>query len=61
MLMDVLPAGFSVHRVHTLVLEEATWGCELLYGCWELNLDPQEEQPVLLTADPAPMSLMLLV
>jgi hypothetical protein len=24
--------------------------CELSYGCWELNLSPLEEQPVLLTA-----------
>ena len=26
-----------------------TDGCELPYGCWELNLGPLEEQPVLLT------------
>jgi hypothetical protein len=27
--------------------------CELPYGCWELNLGPLEEQPVLLTAEPS--------
>ena len=26
-----------------------TDGCELPCGCWELNLSPLEEQPVLLT------------
>jgi hypothetical protein len=25
--------------------------CELPHGCWELNLGPLEEQPVLLTAE----------
>lgn len=30
---------------------EVTDDCELPYGCWGLNLDPLEEQPVLLTAD----------
>lgn len=28
-------------------------GCELSYECWELNSGPQEEQPVLLTAEPS--------
>jgi hypothetical protein len=32
--------------------------CELPCGFWELNLDPLEEQPVLLTAEP---SLQLLL
>jgi hypothetical protein len=27
--------------------------CELPCGCWELNLGPLEEQPVLLTAEPS--------
>lgn len=27
--------------------------CELLCGCWESNLSPQEEQPALLAAEPA--------
>jgi hypothetical protein len=27
-------------------------GCELPCRYWELNLDPQEEQPVLLTTEP---------
>lgn len=30
-----------------------TDGCELLRGCWELNLCPLEEQLVFLTTDPA--------
>ena len=29
-----------------------TDSCELLCGCWELNLSPLEEQPVLLTVEP---------
>ena len=30
-----------------------TDGCEPPYGCWELNLGPLEEQPVLLTTEPS--------
>jgi hypothetical protein len=30
-----------------------TCGCELPYGCWELNLGPLQEQPVLLTMEPS--------
>jgi len=30
-----------------------TDGYELPCGCWELNLGPLEEQPVLLTAEPS--------
>jgi hypothetical protein len=30
-----------------------TDGCELPYGCWELNSGSLEEQPVLLTAEPS--------
>ncbi|XP_052046945.1 exportin-7 isoform X2 [Apodemus sylvaticus] len=30
-----------------------TGGCELPYGCWELNRGPPEEQPVLLNAEPS--------
>jgi hypothetical protein len=44
-------------NVHTCVPEEGTRaitdGCELPYGCWELNSGPLEEQPVLLTAEPS--------
>lgn len=29
-----------------------TDGSEPLYGCWQFNLGPLEEQPVLLTAEP---------
>lgn len=28
---------------------EITGSCELLCGCWKLNLGPLEEQPVILT------------
>jgi hypothetical protein len=30
-----------------------SYSCELLFECWELNLSPPEEQPVLLTAEPS--------
>ena len=30
-----------------------TDSCQLLCGCWELNLDPLEGQLVLLTTDPS--------
>jgi len=30
-----------------------TDGYEPLYGCWELNSGPLEEQPVLLTTEPS--------
>ena len=33
---------------------------ELLYGCWELNLGPLQEQQVLLTAEPSPHYLWIL-
>lgn len=35
---------------------ELTDVCELLSGCWELNSDPQQEQPVILTVDPSFLS-----
>jgi hypothetical protein len=31
---------------------ELIGGCDQICGCWELNLDPLEEQPVLLTTEP---------
>jgi hypothetical protein len=34
-------------------LDPITDGCEPPRGCWELNLGPLEEQPVLLTAEPS--------
>ena len=53
----------SVCLRHTVLLEsredirspgtEVTDGHELPSGCWELNLDPLEEQPVHLTAEPS--------
>jgi hypothetical protein len=44
-----------------LELELPTVSSELLYGCWESNLDPLEEEPVLLTAEPSvqPHSLII--
>ena len=30
-----------------------TDGCELPCGCWELDSEPLEEQPVLLTTEPS--------
>ena len=35
--------------------------CDLPYGCWELNPDPLEEQPVLLTAETSLQSLFNLL
>ena len=57
--MGVLPACVSVHHVCAVPVEArrgchipgtgVTDSCELLCGCWELNLGPLEEQRVLLT------------
>ena len=48
MCVSVLPACTS------LGLEVgATDSCKLPCGCWELNLAPLEEQPVLLTTKPS--------
>ena len=33
-----------------------TDGCEPLYGCWESNLGPLKEQPLLLTSEPRGIS-----
>ena len=35
------------------VLDLITDGCELPYGCWDLNSGPSEEQSVLLTTEPS--------
>jgi hypothetical protein len=37
-----------------LLLKNKTGCCELLCGCWELNLGPPEEQPGLLNAELSP-------
>ena len=43
----------------TSALQKTTSGsCELPCGCWELNLDPLEEQPVLLTTEPSLQPLL---
>ena len=52
MCMGVLPACVSVRGCQI----PGTGGrdsCELPCWCWELNLDPLEEQSVLLTAEPS--------
>jgi hypothetical protein len=50
---------FSLHGYHLCEnvgspVTEVIDSCELPCGCWELNPGPSEEQPVLLTAEPAP-------
>jgi hypothetical protein len=44
------------------VLDLITDGCELPYGCWDLNSGPSEEQSVLLTTEPSlqPPSLVFI-
>ena len=52
--MGVLPACMSVHHKHAWCLQRpeepartpgtgVSDGCELAWGCWELNLGPLEE------------------
>lgn len=61
--MGVLSAYVSVHHMHAWCSQgseegvesatgAATDGSEPSHGCWELNLDPLKEQPVLVTAKP---------
>lgn len=42
---------------------ELTDSWELTRGCWELNLEPLQEQPALLTVEPAlqPLVTLLLI
>lgn len=62
--MDNLSACMYMHCVHVWCLlksEEGvgsleigiTDGCELLCGCWELNLGSLECKPMLLTSEPS--------
>ena len=59
--MTVLPACMYVHHVCTLEVKEdigcpetgVTDSCEAPCGCWDLNLDPLEEQQVLLVMEPS--------
>ena len=64
MYMGILSAFMYVHHMYTRCLqrlEESVWysgtgvtdSGELPYGCWELNQDSPEEQPVFLTAEPS--------
>jgi hypothetical protein len=47
MYMSALSACTTVH--YKRASDPITDGCEPLYGCWELNSGPLEEQTVLLT------------
>jgi hypothetical protein len=61
--MDVLPAFVFVCHPHAVSTEDGeavdspgtgvTHGLEPPCGCWELNLGPLQEQPVLLTTEPS--------
>jgi hypothetical protein len=44
-------AVFQTHQKRASGL--ITDGCELTYGCWDLNSVPSEEQSVLLTTEPS--------
>ena len=50
MYIDVLPACV---RESDPSVTEVIDSCEPSCGCWELNMGPQEEQPVHLTAEPS--------
>ena len=46
---------FGVMLTCIFVLDDETGitdSCELLCGCWELNLSPLKEQPIPLTTEP---------
>ena len=44
----------EARRGHQIPWNWSAYGCELLYGCWELNPGPLEVQPVLLlVAEPS--------
>ena len=63
MCIGVLPECILVCHMHAAPMEAeegvgspgtgVTDGYEPPYGCWELNQDLLEEQPVLLTAEPS--------
>ena len=48
----VFAAPTEARRGHQILWSGIMDGCELLYGCWELNTDPSEEQSVLVTTEP---------
>ena len=73
MCMSVLTACMSVYHLDTVPAEAKRWfwipwywsyidSCDLLCGCWELNLGPLEEQQAFLTTEPSlqPLKLYLL-
>ena len=47
----VYRAPLKVRRGHWIPGTGVTDDCEPPYGCWEWNLGPLQEQPVLLTAE----------
>ena len=47
----VFAAPTEARRGHQILWSGIMDGCELLYGCWELNLGFLEEQPVLLISE----------
>jgi hypothetical protein len=47
------PIAVFRHTPEECASDPITDGCELLYGCWELNSGPLEEQSVLLTTEPS--------
>ena len=58
--MAALPACMSLHHIRAMPLNArrirspgtgATGAGEIACGCWELNLDPLEGRPVLLTTE----------
>ena len=49
--MSTLYSCLQTHQKRAL--DPITENCEPSCACWELNLGPLEEQPVLLTADPS--------
>lgn len=53
MLISALTVRLSVCERASFSGTAMEYSCELLCGCWELNLSPLEEQPVFLTVEPS--------
>ena len=45
--------SYSLQTHQKRALDPITDGCDLPCGCWELDSEPLEEQPVLLTSEPS--------
>ena len=62
MIMSVLPACMHMYMWYLQRIKDSaisrgtgvTDDCELLRGCWEMNLDPLQNHQVLLTTEPCP-------